>query len=98
MRRFPKGGLRSRSIHPAAELYFINDHGRLVPTCGAVAAEQRNATISRIRALAAGLIKALAQSAELVHASVAFPLNGGCQHDSTNRKNSKKTKGNVIEP
>jgi hypothetical protein len=40
------------------------------------------------------LIKGLAQSAELVHYSVAFPLIRECPHNSTN---SKKARGNVIE-
>jgi hypothetical protein len=36
----------------------------------------------------------LAQSAELVHSSVAFPLIRECPHNSTS---SKKARGNVIE-
>ena len=40
------------------------------------------------------LIKGLAQSAELVHYSVAFPRIRECPHNSTS---SKKARGNVIE-
>jgi hypothetical protein len=38
--------------------------------------------------------KCLAQSAELVHYSVVFPLIRECPHNSTS---SKKERGNVIE-